>query len=86
MYLKGTVPYFRTYPGPYIPRAIEFSRDAGEAMRRRLVIYFNQTTQVLDYYKEQHKLRVVDGNQSIDQVQKMLTSEINDYLRRDLKA
>lgn len=62
------------------------SDDAGEAMRRRLVIYFNQTTQVLDYYKEQHKLRVVDGNQSIDQVQKMLTNEINDYLRRDLKA
>jgi adenylate kinase len=62
------------------------SDDAGEAMRRRLVIYFNQTTQVLDYYREQHKLRVVDGNQSIDQVQKMLTNEINDYLRRDLKA
>jgi adenylate kinase len=60
--------------------------DAGEAMRRRLVIYFNQTTQVLDHFREQHKLRVVDGNQSIDQVQKMLTNEINDYLRRDLKA
>src|SRR5207248_5631385 len=29
--------------------------DAGEAMRRRLVIYFNQTTQVLDYYREQHQ-------------------------------
>src|SRR5436190_9865535 len=53
--------------------------DAGEAMRRRLVIYFNQTTQVLDFYREQHKLRVVDGNQSIDQVQKMLMNEINDY-------
>ncbi len=60
--------------------------DAGEAMRRRLVIYFNQTTQVLDYYREQHKLRVVDGNQSIDQVQEMLMNEINDYMSREAKA
>ena len=55
-------------------------------MRRRLVIYFNQTTQVLDYYREQHKLRVVDGNQSIDQVQEMLMNEINDYMSREAKA
>src|SRR5947209_4872412 len=60
--------------------------DAGEAMRRRLVIYFNQTVQVLDYYREQHKLRVVDGNQSIDQVQEMLMNEINDYMSREAKA
>lgn len=30
VYLKGTVPYFRTYPGMYIPRALEFSLDDGE--------------------------------------------------------
>ena len=30
VHLKGTVPYFRTYPGMYIPRALEFSRDYGE--------------------------------------------------------
>jgi hypothetical protein len=30
IYLKGTVPYFRVYPGPYIPRAMEFTRDDGE--------------------------------------------------------
>jgi len=53
--------------------------DAGEAMRRRLVIYFNETVQLLDYYSQQNKLREVDGNQSIDQVQAMLLSEINDY-------
>jgi adenylate kinase len=56
------------------------SDDSGEAMRRRLVIYFNQTTQLLDYYREQHKLRVVDGNQGIDQVQLVLMNEINNYL------
>lgn len=30
IYLKGTVPYFRTYPGMYVPRALEFTRDDGE--------------------------------------------------------
>ena len=31
VYLKGTVPYFGFYPGHYVPRALEFSRDDGEA-------------------------------------------------------
>jgi adenylate kinase len=60
--------------------------DAGEAIRRRLVIYFNQTVQLLDYYSQQHKLREVDGNQTIDQVQAMLLNEINDYTRTGTKV
>jgi adenylate kinase len=56
--------------------------DGGEAMRRRLVIYFNQTVQVLDSYKEQHNLREVDGNQGIDQVQAALLKEINHFMGR----
>jgi adenylate kinase family enzyme len=52
-------------------------------MRRRLVIYFNQTVQLLDYYSQQHKLRVVDGNQTIDQVQATFLSVINDYAGRE---
>jgi adenylate kinase len=55
--------------------------DAGETMRRRLVIFFGQTSQVLDYYRKQQKLREVDGNQSIDQVHRAIMSEINDYVR-----
>jgi hypothetical protein len=31
VYLKGTVPYFQVYPGAYIPRALEFSREDGES-------------------------------------------------------
>jgi adenylate kinase len=53
--------------------------DAGEAMRRRLVIYFNETIQVLEYYSQQQKLREIDGNQNIDQVQNALLEEINAY-------
>ncbi len=60
--------------------------DTGEALRRRLVIFFNEATPVLDYYRKQHKLRKVDGNQSIDQVQAMLLNEINDSMRRETKA
>jgi hypothetical protein len=31
VYLKGTVPYFKVYPGAYIPRAIEFACEDGES-------------------------------------------------------
>ncbi len=60
--------------------------DVGEAIRRRLVIYFNQTVQLLDYYRQQNKLREVDGNASIEQVQEKLLSVINDYVRREIKV
>ncbi len=60
--------------------------DAGEAVRRRLVIFFNQTIQVLNYYRKQQKLREVDGNQSIDQVHMALLSEINDFMGRGMKV
>jgi hypothetical protein len=36
IYLKGTVPYFRTYPGMYVPRALEFRLDHGESTLRDL--------------------------------------------------
>jgi adenylate kinase len=53
--------------------------DAGEAMRRRLVVYFNHIIQVLEYYNLQQKLRELDGNHNIDQVQKALMQEIHAY-------
>ncbi len=54
------------------------SDDTGEAVQRRLDIFFNETVQLLDYYGSQHKLREVDGNQSIEQVQAMLLKTIRD--------
>ncbi len=50
--------------------------DVGEAVQRRLDIFFNETIQLLDYYGRQHKLEEVDGNQSIDQVQRSLLDTI----------
>jgi adenylate kinase len=48
------------------------SDDVGEAVQRRLDIFFNETIRLLDYYSDQHKLEEVDGNQSIDQVHRAL--------------
>jgi adenylate kinase len=53
--------------------------DKGEPLRRRLVIFFTGITQLLNHYKEQKKLREVNGNQSVEQVQKDILHEINKY-------
>jgi len=50
--------------------------DTGEAVQRRLDIFFGETIQLLDYYREQGKLVTVDGNHSIEQVQKTLLDVI----------
>ncbi len=54
------------------------SDDTGEAVQRRLDIFFNETIRLLDYYGAQHKLREVNGNQGIDQVQAALLKTIQD--------
>ena len=50
--------------------------DTGEAVERRLNIFFNETIHLLDYYREQGKLVIVDGNRPIEQVQKTLADVI----------
>jgi adenylate kinase len=52
------------------------SDDVGEAVQRRLDIFFNETIQLLDYYDRQHKLVEVNGNQGIDAVQRGLLNTI----------
>jgi adenylate kinase len=52
------------------------SDDTGEAVQKRLDIFFNETIRLLDYYGNQNKLVEVDGNQDIDQVQQSLLSVI----------
>ena len=55
------------------------SDDTGEAVRKRLVVFFYAADQILDHYKKQNKLREVDGNLSIAEVQALITGEINAY-------
>jgi adenylate kinase len=46
--------------------------DTGPAIHKRLDIFFNETIRLLDYYKQQSKLKTIDGNRSIDLVAKSL--------------
>jgi adenylate kinase len=55
------------------------SDDVGEAVERRLDIFFNETIRLLDYYAGRQKLVKINGNQSIDQVQQDLLSTIRNY-------
>jgi len=54
------------------------SDDTGEAVQRRLDIFFNETVHLLDYYGSQHKLQEIDGNHGIEQVQATLLKTIQD--------
>jgi adenylate kinase len=42
--------------------------DKGEAVQKRLEIFFQETVHLLGYYREQHKLVTINGCQDIDQV------------------
>jgi adenylate kinase len=55
------------------------SDDLGEAVQKRLDIFFNQTIQLLDYYGGQQKLVEVNGNQGIDEVQMELLQKIEEW-------
>jgi adenylate kinase len=52
------------------------SDDVGEAIARRLDIFFSQTVRLLDYYRQQGKVIEVNGDQSIHQVQQALLDGI----------
>lgn len=77
----------RTHP-PKVPGVCDLdgselyqrSDDTGEAVEKRLNIFFNETFQLLDYYGSQHKLVEVNGNQSIEQVQADLLQAINAHM------
>ncbi len=45
------------------------SDDQGEAIQKRLDIFFRETIQLLGYYDSRHKLVEVNADQSIEQVQ-----------------
>jgi adenylate kinase len=50
--------------------------DTEETQRRRIEVYFKQTTPLLEYYRERGLLVEVDGEQSIDDVQHDLLATI----------
>ncbi|HLZ60633.1 MAG TPA: adenylate kinase [Ktedonosporobacter sp.] len=52
------------------------SDDQGEAVEKRLDIFFNETIHLIDYYKKQHQLLTINGNQDIDQVHQDILSAL----------
>src|SRR5437868_4213171 len=62
------------------------SDDRGEAVQKRLDIFFNETILLLDYYGQQHKLIEVNANQSIDQVQADILIAIEAYLDKQSRG
>ena len=59
--------------------------DRGEAIQKRLDIFFKETIHLMDYYGRQHKVVQVNGNQSIDQVQVAILHEIHQHAAKDTK-
>ena len=56
------------------------SDDVGEAVQRRLDIFFSQTIHLLDYYGNQGKVVEVNGNQGIAEVHQALVDGIRKRL------
>jgi len=49
-------------------RLVQREDDREETVRKRLEIYTEQTSPLIDYYAERGLLRTVDGNRSIDEI------------------
>jgi len=72
---------------PKVPGVCDFdgselyqrSDDTGEAVQKRLDIFFNETIHLLDYYGSKQKLVEVNGNVPIVQMQRVLLNEIHDH-------
>ena len=56
--------------------------DKGEAVQKRLDIFFNETIHLLDYYGSQQKVIEVNGNQDIDQVHMAILNQVNTFMGR----
>ena len=54
--------------------------DKAETVARRISVYLEQTSPLIDYYRAQKKLVEIDGTQPIEKVTGMLTSAIKKKL------
>jgi len=50
--------------------------DRAETVKRRIQVYLEQTSPLIDYYRERGKLIEIDGMQTIDQVAQSLASAL----------
>lgn len=59
------------------------SDDRGEAVQKRLDIFFHETLRLTDYYAEQHKLEEVNGDQSVEAVHQALVSQVTRHVQQN---
>jgi len=51
--------------------------DKAETVKYRIQVYLEQTTPLIDYYRERGKLIEIDGMQTIDEVSQAIVSALN---------
>lgn len=59
------------------------SDDRGEAVQKRLDIFFHETLRLTDYYAAQHKLEEVNGDQSVEAVHQALVSQVTRHVQQN---
>jgi adenylate kinase len=50
--------------------------DKADTVKRRIEVYYQQTSPLIDYYRDHGKLVEIDGRQSIDQVTEDLAAAL----------
>jgi len=78
--------YHETHNPPKVPGVCDIDNsplyqredDKTETVKRRIGVYLEQTSPLIDYYRKQGKLIEIDGTQAIDQV----TTKLLDALPR----
>ncbi len=74
----NVVPYIRVEPDVLVNRLVKRAEIEGraddnlETIQNRMRVYFNQTAPLLDYYRTKGLLVEVNGDQSVDNVQRDL--------------
>ncbi len=72
----GKVYHVKYNPPPPDVEVIQRDDDKEEVIRRRLEVYHQQTAPLIEYYKKQNKLHVIDASKSPDEVYKEILSVI----------
>ncbi len=72
----GKVYHIEFNPPPEGVKVIQREDDREEVIKKRLAVYHQQTAPLIEYYKKQDKLFVVDASKPPDEVYKDITSVI----------
>ncbi|ACO03506.1 MAG TPA: adenylate kinase [Persephonella sp.] len=72
----GKVYHIEFNPPPEGVEVIQREDDREEVIRKRLEVYHQQTAPLIEYYRNQNKLFVVDASKSPDEVYKEILSVI----------